>query len=99
MLRRIIGVANCNASDDKFVTKAAIGFSVSASSLVFTSTADREDLFIGLHLIFGRNSAFQPVKTFFWSSPDFSTLQPEKTFIEILVYLLFFIKIVHGVRK
>ena len=50
MLHRTIGPGgpashNRNASNDKFVTKTAIGFSVSALSSVFTSTVDREDLF------------------------------------------------------
>ena len=40
MLHLIIGPRarppNCNASNDKFVTKTAIGFSVSALSLVFS---------------------------------------------------------------
>ena len=81
MLHRIIGVArapwppspyptppsNRNASNDKLVTKTAIGFSVLPPSLGSTSTASREDLFFGLHLIYGRNSALRPVKTFFLS--------------------------------
>ena len=55
--------SNCNATNDKFVSKTAIGFLDPFLSKVFILTTNRKELFFGFSLIFEGNSALQPMKT------------------------------------
>ena len=66
-----------------------------ASDFLVGLLLDPEDLFFGLHLVFGTKSALRSVKTFFfWSSPNFWVeIGPSirEDFFFLVLYLFFLV--------